>query len=1295
MHNNFLDKRRRNLRLQSSQVEMVLPEHFASSYPKFVNLLTYYYEFQSEEKATELLNHLFAARDITETDIQLLSFIEDELLLGDAYFESFATGDAQKRAAANFSNTLFRSKGTTFAIQWFFRSFFNIDVEVVKTKENIFVVGDPESRVGPNSLRFLTDDKLYQTFAYLIRSSIPFSKWGDLFKLFVHPAGMYLGAQLLISDEKLLELTSLDSDASVTTLTTPTYSLTSLGDSAEGSELTWTLTRSDGIDLDDHDWFISGLNGDKIYGSTKQVYSVLDYPMDSADFYSFDGIPFNAEDSAFPDVFNPRPLILNSGVGTVRIKPRLDDIDEGNTFSLPPFILPDSASGESYYLVFRDGERRVVAETIVGIGDIFSSYTISEDATTIDEGDAVTFSVSGTNVPNDGTTTLKYQVLPITTDSADFVSGTFPTAGTFLPLPISASSGQFTVQTRVDGLVGEGAETFNVKVYTESGVLKATSSTITVNNVTPRFDYGSPTAPDEVFSSSPGAGDILVTEGGQVQVRLAVDPTTVGEEVYYSIDAGDNRITTLSGTFTITAADEIYTLSGTEITDTYDSVISTYRLRTLSVDSGGFFTPILGNNDQLIQLGSLDPTFNVSADQAGLGEGDTVTFTVSGTNIPDGNSAKYYINHGTTDNADFTVAPPTSVGTAANLSFTSNSATQSFTFASNTDTDDTANEDFTFVVIDNNDTEVASLNYTILGQNTYSLTNPTSPVSENATVTTTFTTDDDDGVYYYWLEGSGPEILFSDDFISGFASNDARQSFTVIGGTADISVTLNEDQRREGVETFKILVSTGVSPSGAVAQTNDITINDTSLPIYSLSMANINEGQTLSTILTGDTENSTTEQVYVTFITTTGDSVTFGNDTPLPQTFVGGSTSSLTFSTTTSVQNEYTGGSVVTAYASIGNYINEGGTLVASTTATVADAASSYTLVTNKTNDSANEGDTITFTFGGTNVPSGTYYYRLSDIKPHLYGSTNYTNAIQGDTIYLPYYGSLSDLSVGMEVRGFDIENYFDSEATISLISDTTSTFTFDYIKMSENASGTLPYTAPKLAYFAFPQVWEDFVGAGAGGSGAPYGSFSHTTGTTSTFTLNVADTPDVVDPPTTSYTMIVASSPSGSALKTKTFTIYDGDVDPTPNVQIGTLTDPDSFVSIRINDDATCQIRFKSDGSIDVGNELIAVPFQYTSYGNWVDDTGVNFTNSEFEIYATKVPGTEIIDNGAIGGNFGVWSDLSTTRSWSADAYLDFNNVSSAEVTIDFIIREIADTSNVTTVRVTISAECEETGDR
>ena len=117
MHKGFLDKRRRFLNLREMQIENVLPEHFAQSYPKFINLLSRYYEWQDQNNPNELLNHLFATRDINETDITLLAFLEDEFLLGEAYFEGFGDTEAEKRAAANFSNQLFRSKGNRMVFQ--------------------------------------------------------------------------------------------------------------------------------------------------------------------------------------------------------------------------------------------------------------------------------------------------------------------------------------------------------------------------------------------------------------------------------------------------------------------------------------------------------------------------------------------------------------------------------------------------------------------------------------------------------------------------------------------------------------------------------------------------------------------------------------------------------------------------------------------------------------------------------------------------------------------------------------------------------------------------------------------------------------------------------------------------------------------------------------------------------------------------------------------------------------------------------------------------------------------------
>jgi len=177
------------------QVEQVLPDYFKTEYPKLLKLLQYYNQFEdSDQSPGRLIHDVFLSRDISSTDLTLLSFIEDELLLGQSYFEGFTN----KRAAAKYSNTLYRSKGTLYSIQQFFRAFFGITPEVRYTKEDRFMVGVDDSRIGPESQKFLTDDKLYQVYAILIKAGIPVEQWREAYKLFVHPAGMYFGGEVLI-----------------------------------------------------------------------------------------------------------------------------------------------------------------------------------------------------------------------------------------------------------------------------------------------------------------------------------------------------------------------------------------------------------------------------------------------------------------------------------------------------------------------------------------------------------------------------------------------------------------------------------------------------------------------------------------------------------------------------------------------------------------------------------------------------------------------------------------------------------------------------------------------------------------------------------------------------------------------------------------------------------------------------------------------------------------------------------------------------------------------------------------
>lgn len=206
------DNKRNEINLHRADVKKLLPAYFQEDFPKLIKLLELYYEWSKEQGFDDQLHRINEKRDITIVSDSLLEFLEDELLLGNAYFGGFLN----KREAIKFSNLLYRSKGTKYSIEQFFRGFFGVDPVVIYPKENIFKVG-PEidrdlnptndageqikanaSRLGPESFKFITDDKLYQVLSILIKVSIPIDKWIDTYKLFAHPAGFYIGSEVLI-----------------------------------------------------------------------------------------------------------------------------------------------------------------------------------------------------------------------------------------------------------------------------------------------------------------------------------------------------------------------------------------------------------------------------------------------------------------------------------------------------------------------------------------------------------------------------------------------------------------------------------------------------------------------------------------------------------------------------------------------------------------------------------------------------------------------------------------------------------------------------------------------------------------------------------------------------------------------------------------------------------------------------------------------------------------------------------------------------------------------------------------
>ena len=209
----LLDNNRRLLNLQRAEVANVLPEYFTEDFPNLVQFLDAYYDWMEDSNnPTGQIQQLHRNRDTSQVPNKLLQYLEDELLLGQAYFGGFVN----KREAIKFSNLLYRSKGTKYSIEQFFRGFYGSDPQVIYPKENIFTVGpaidydldsinnnsqqvkQAASIIGPESQRYLTDDKKYQTMSVLIKSNIPISTWLETYKLFVHPAGAHIAGELVL-----------------------------------------------------------------------------------------------------------------------------------------------------------------------------------------------------------------------------------------------------------------------------------------------------------------------------------------------------------------------------------------------------------------------------------------------------------------------------------------------------------------------------------------------------------------------------------------------------------------------------------------------------------------------------------------------------------------------------------------------------------------------------------------------------------------------------------------------------------------------------------------------------------------------------------------------------------------------------------------------------------------------------------------------------------------------------------------------------------------------------------------
>ena len=1347
MHNGFLDKRRRHLNLREMQVENVLPEHFAQFYPKFIALLKNYYEWQDQNDPNELLNHLFAVRDINETDITLLSFIEDEFLLGEAYFEGFGTEDFEKRAAANFSNTLFRSKGTKFAIEWFFRSFYGLDADVIYPKENVFTLNDTSSQVGPDSLRYLTNDKLYQTFALLIRVGVPISKWRDIFKLFVHPAGMYLGAEVSVDDVVTPAINAVMQDSAVSQRPSPVWTLTRFLDSAGrygegyiGEPVYNTLTGN--IDsVPEGTIFKYKISGTNIPAGTGTVRYFVDpaggdlaSDTSTNDFYNFDSA------GAF-NYTPPYEVPLRSSKAILQLQQDSPLGPAFGYFTIPTGIDSVETEGQEAFTVFVEdvGERTIASDRVV-LNDVITRYQMTPFGP-VDEGNNLSISVShdsGDVNPNTkawNSTTLYWYGKHISTTDSDFVTplpdSSSPQPVNIRPASISGnppnvgtlSEGLITIPIRGD-TVTESTEHFAVILETFEGI-KKDSVTVAINNTA------------ATFTVTPSAASY--TEGDTLSFTINHSSQDGGDTVTWQFTgalASDPRPLATSGSFTLN--------SGTSTTFSIQVRADNIRRGT----TGGFFqvtnskySPALVATSSGFNVFDQNPIYNLTMNPTTANEGDTVTFDVSGSNIADGT---YYLQIGNvgTNNLDFLTyagnggAPGQGLNSRASITVTNNSGTSSsLVFA---DSSETADESF-YAYLHSDpvvfDPLVSSLNQIRGGAAaTYTLTPSSTRIEEGNTLTFTFTTTGADGIFDWevrtfdtFLDFNAYRGVTADDFGTG-PNWDVDEPTTlstaptitaplpygdeastgngmvVSGGTGTFSMLIRDDGRDEDSDEQDFWAIVKNSSGVTLAQSASVRIIDAGAVDYNLYLveqtgvrdSEVTEGVE-SLVLNFTSTSEVPENLY--FELQKSDSLgspwssKFQNNAQIYVPFANSDPAATAAKLLFTQQGGADFNRPIFDAAYEGEqfgvaYLSKND--FASNGGDVLDTMTFSVLdapatwtLTASPSTTVDEGDAISWSVGGTNIQDGTYYYNITD---YTVVETDQSGSGSGQSAIRTSNPEALDIPIGSVcINNANVPGTVTGAFAVTL----GGSVLYYQINMSENLTANVQNAR---LVFGSEETLADFNSGSAG-------TFTMTSNSGG-FVTSTATNDDTIDD---TYTMAIydRAGPTAPAASVG-FTITDTTVGgPGGQSTVNFVAEPSIggfFVAdLKVVTDADAlataisSVEIRPDGGVyGKGNldPLGSNGVTFIKIGTWHQSAT---TTGNFTVRAEIISGPTLTSTAS--GSYGTDLSLSSTQSWSHQVRVRAPNSRFTSMQVRYTITDNADPTNTASQNIVFNSEVEYIG--
>lgn len=467
--------------------------------------------------------------------------------------------------------------------------------------------------------------------------------------------------------------------------------------------------------------------------------------------------------------------------------------------------------------------------------------TLTANPTTINEtgNSTVTYTLNVVNV-EDGTT-IDWSIATGSGITAnDFVGGLTGTA------TINGNTATWTVQAKADNFT-EGTESFTLTLATTDS---AGNDTTTMSQ-DPQGNGGVPLSATVAISDTSYTPEYVSISSANSVNEGAIINFTVNTNYFFQA-ATANWLVDFANS-TATSADFVGATSGTVNLDANgDGSFSVEIATDLINDNENFTVKLTGNDSNGINTNEISktvtisnaafPTYTTFTGPSTITEGQTATYTLSGSNIPNNTQVGYTI----TGSTGFSVDDISLNSLTGFITMNNNSGTLSFSVLE----DYTVESDETMTITLNTQDEAQPPNTTGLPMNVQTVISdaaPTyqilgqSPITEGQTQTYTFRASNMvPGTTVFWELRNFGNSNFYTEFADDLSTPRTGSGQVVQVGNnveLDFDITVvNDMTSSEGSEYFKIVVwddasnyATGPNFDGAVSgalATKDITISD-------------------------------------------------------------------------------------------------------------------------------------------------------------------------------------------------------------------------------------------------------------------------------------------------------------------------------------------------------------------------------------------------------------------------------------------------------------------------------------